>query len=431
MTSSGTGSCSRYATSPSGSSPSQDARSIRVRRRSTSPETAFYRKAHQLFGIDLAQGPIRTAQRAILVEGNFDVVSLHARGVSTAVAPLGTALTLDQVRLLRRFTKSVVLFFDGDNAGRNAAKKALDTLLEADFPEILYAPLPDGADPDDIARRGGAEAVNQLLRQAKPLLDTLIEEQLQPAMGAASPSAKAAAITELVPLMQKIRDTTLLEAWIQEIARRTGLSPGELARRFRPARTSTQRSHSRSEGAASAGPSRPVSSAPQYSGPDDPFDDGPLPTDADAPVAFPKLSLAESELVVMLHRRPTLLLPFLHDRIDLVMAHKPVAAWLHAVAEGYQADGPPVAKAFDDLEDGPLKDALSVAFVSAGPVADDKVSHIFQTLTKRIQRAWVDASRAQLLTQLAEAERRNDFDTCGRLMGELTKLDTFTRTSLR
>ena len=400
-----------------------------------SPETPFYKKAKELFGIDLAQAPIKAAQRAILVEGNFDVVSLHAHGVSQAVAPLGTALTLDQVRLLRRFTKSVVLFFDGDKAGRAAARKSLDILLEADFPEILFAQLPDGADPDDIARRGGAEAVQALVQQAKPLLDLLIEELILPATGSASPSAKAAAVSELAPLMAKIKDTTLLEAWIQEISRRTGLSPGELARRFRPGATATGYGSTPSARPAARPPFVPpaavneAGSTPYDDAPfgDAPFDDGPLPAGPEAEVALTPLSPMETELIVLLHRRAALLLPFMHTRTDLCMQQREVAEWAHAVAAAHQENGPSLSRAFEMLEEGPLKSVIGRALMLAGPLYEEKIQTAFHAVSLKIRRAWVVTTRARLLDELQAASKRGDDDGAFVLLNQLQRLNEFER----
>lgn len=399
-----------------------------------SPETPFYKKAKELFGIDLAQGPIKTAQRAILVEGNFDVVSLHARGVSNTVAPLGTALTIDQVRLLRRFTKSVVLFFDGDKAGRAAARKSLDILLEADFPEILYAPLPEGADPDDIARRGGADAVQALVAQARPLLDSLIEELIKPAVGSASPSAKAGAVAELAPLMHKIRDTTLLEAWIQEIARRTGLPANELARRFKPPAAGSSNGGSQQRPAPTSPPSpapgnpmaEPFGHAGSDLAEDDPFDDGPLPEDRSAPRRLAQLNPAEAELVVLLHRRASLLLTFLHTRTDLCMEHREVADWLREVARAHHHDdGPSFARAFDLLEEGPLKEAIGRALMLAGPVMDEKIQTAFHAVSRKIRRSWVTTTRQRLLGELGAAGQRGDETASMHILAELQRLTEF------
>mgnify|MGYP002620767103 FL=1 len=123
-----------------------------------SPETRFYVKGEQLYGLHAARAGIRQGGSAVLVEGNFDVVALHARGITRAVAPLGTALTPQQVQLLKRFAERVVLAFDADRAGRAAARRAFEVLLDERLLDVRYVRLPDGQDPDDVVRDGGAAA---------------------------------------------------------------------------------------------------------------------------------------------------------------------------------------------------------------------------------------------------------------------------------
>jgi len=127
-----------------------------------SPESAVFKKGRTLYGLDQARKAIRHTGRAVLVEGNFDVLSLHQAGFKETVASLGTALTADQVALLHRQTEEVVLLYDGDSAGRKSALKAAP-LFAAEGLEFRVAALPGGRDPDDFVREEGAEALGELL----------------------------------------------------------------------------------------------------------------------------------------------------------------------------------------------------------------------------------------------------------------------------
>jgi DNA primase len=139
-----------------------------------SPESPIYVKGAVLFGLWQARHAIRQAEQAILVEGNFDVVSLHARGVATAVAPLGTAFTVDQAKLLHRYSPNVTLLFDGDNAGRKAARAAEEPVDAAGL-DARVAILPGGTDPDEFVRSRGAESLQHVLGQARGLFEYLID----------------------------------------------------------------------------------------------------------------------------------------------------------------------------------------------------------------------------------------------------------------
>ncbi len=132
-----------------------------------SPESAVFKKGRTLFGLEQARSAIRQKGRAVLVEGNFDVLSLHQAGCDEAVASLGTALTEGQVGLLHRQTEEAVLLYDGDSAGRKSALKAAPLFADEGL-EFRVAQLPAGVDPDDFVRERGAAALAELIDRAPP-----------------------------------------------------------------------------------------------------------------------------------------------------------------------------------------------------------------------------------------------------------------------
>lgn len=142
-----------------------------------SPESPVYTKGQMLFGIHQARHAIRQEEIAILVEGNFDVVSLHARGLQNVVAPLGTAFTTEQAKLLKRFAPSIVFLFDGDAAGKKAVRLSRDPLRGAAM-NAKVATLPDGVDPDELSRTKGVTAVEDLVAGARGMAEALIEMEL-------------------------------------------------------------------------------------------------------------------------------------------------------------------------------------------------------------------------------------------------------------
>jgi DNA primase len=142
-----------------------------------SPESPIYTKGQVLFGIHQARHAIRQEEVAILVEGNFDVVSLHARGIGNVVAPLGTAFTSEQAKLLKRFAPGVVFLFDGDAAGKKAVRGSRDAIRAAGM-NARVATLPDGVDPDELSRTKGANAVKDLVAGARGMVEALIEMEL-------------------------------------------------------------------------------------------------------------------------------------------------------------------------------------------------------------------------------------------------------------
>jgi DNA primase len=190
-----------------------------------SPESPIYTKGAMLFGLWQARHAIRHDERAILVEGNFDVVSLHARGVQNVVAPLGTAFTQDQAKLLRRYASFVTLLFDGDLAGRKAARAAEQPCDEAGL-DAKVAVLPDRIDPDELVRQKGAEALRHVLGQARGLLEYLIDAELDESFNAADLREKATRVERVTGLIARQKDPVargMLEAYADYAAGRLDL----------------------------------------------------------------------------------------------------------------------------------------------------------------------------------------------------------------
>jgi DNA primase len=161
-----------------------------------SPESVLYKKARTLFGLHVAGNAMRERERAILVEGQVDVVTMHGRGYSETVASLGTALTKPQCELLARFTDRVVLCYDGDRAGVKASHAALPLLLEQGM-DVRIAPLEQGEDPDSA----DPERLANLLSRPGSALEWLMKRMVD--KGARqSIDAKARALRALVPLLR-------------------------------------------------------------------------------------------------------------------------------------------------------------------------------------------------------------------------------------
>ncbi|MEM8737558.1 MAG: DNA primase [Planctomycetota bacterium] len=134
-----------------------------------SPETPLFNKSATLYGLHAAKKPIIDAKTAVIVEGYTDVIACHQAGARNVVAALGTALTAEHVRELRRYCEQVVLVMDGDAAGQKAADRAVEVFLTGDL-DVSIAVLPGGQDPDELLQAGGMEAWNAVLDQAEDAL---------------------------------------------------------------------------------------------------------------------------------------------------------------------------------------------------------------------------------------------------------------------
>lgn len=190
-----------------------------------SPESPIYSKGQMLFGIHQARHAIREQETALVVEGNFDVMSLHARGIKNVVAPLGTAFTPEQAKLLKRYAARVVLLFDGDAAGGKAVRASRAPLREAGLSSKV-GKLPLGTDPDEFLREKGVQALQEVVAHARGMLEFLIEESLDTTFTAADAHERAARVGEVSRLLAEEDDPLvkmMAETYAIELAGRIDL----------------------------------------------------------------------------------------------------------------------------------------------------------------------------------------------------------------
>lgn len=167
-----------------------------------SPETTAYTKGRHLFGLNLTRDEIRRQGFAILVEGYLDLIVPYQFGVRNLVASLGTALTPEQVKLIGRFARKVVVNYDGDRAGVQAAKRAIETILAEDI-EVKVLVLPDNADPDDFIRKHGVTEYQRRRGEAQPHIQFVIDQAVRD-RNLHNPADKAAAVEETLPFVRAV-----------------------------------------------------------------------------------------------------------------------------------------------------------------------------------------------------------------------------------
>lgn len=189
-----------------------------------SPDTAVFHKGELLYGLFQAKAYIR-AETPLLVEGNFDLLSLVDCGVNNVVAGLGTALTPAQALLLRRFNSSVVLCYDGDEAGRKACRRALETIISAGIdPQVAL--LPAGTDPDAFVREKGRAGLDVLLASRRDFVDVTVEGRRLSTI-----SEQRQVLGEVVALLNRVSDEATRELYANKIAARFRVDKDRLLRR--------------------------------------------------------------------------------------------------------------------------------------------------------------------------------------------------------
>jgi DNA primase len=198
-----------------------------------SPETPLYSKGQVLFNLDKARTAIRQIEFALLVEGQMDCISVFLRGIQNVIATSGTAFTEQQVAMLRRHTSNVVVNFDPDAAGANAAEKSIALLTEEGF-TIKIVTLDGGLDPDRFIRERGVDAYKSALRESRRQSDFLIERARQMFPGA-SADQKVKAMNYLLPHIRRMPQKLARDQFARDAAQKLGIDSAVLREELRQA----------------------------------------------------------------------------------------------------------------------------------------------------------------------------------------------------
>ena len=340
----------------------------------------FYKKGRLVFGLWHARAGIRKRQSAIVVEGNLDVMMLHQEGFTNAVCFMGTAVTAAQVQEVAKFTNKVALVFDGDAAGRKAARKVVPLCIEAGLGGV-FANLPDREDPDSYIRQAGVDAFDTLLRRAEPLVTGYIDAAVAEHDGTIHGKRKA--IADVHDVLSRIDDPIVREMSRTHLARGLDIEPRDLNKYVR---------HVRSD-------RRPQ----QSSG-----------SDAPAQIDEPAIAALEMDLVKILAHYPVHL-PFVVDEgcIDDVQHPGLNAAIRHlaaAVDEGGQMDAQRLRERLHELPDGRGRRAFLEALVRPNQVPEDGVEAVLQLILDRLEaralQPRLDALTQQLVRAASVPERQ-------------------------
>jgi len=193
-----------------------------------SPDSEVYNKSRELYGIFFGRNAINKQDKCFLVEGYTDVISMHQAGVENVVAPCGTALTHEQIRLIHRLTRNITLLYDGDSAGIKAANKGINLFLEAGM-NVKIVLLPPGEDPDSFARKQNASSFNQYIEENETdfirFKASLLTQEAKN-----DPTKKASMITEMVEVIALIPEEIVRLVYIKECAQITGIEEPTLLR---------------------------------------------------------------------------------------------------------------------------------------------------------------------------------------------------------
>jgi DNA primase len=343
-----------------------------------SPETVLYTKGHVLFNLDKAKAAMRELDIALLVEGQMDCISVFMGGIGNVIATSGTAFTEHQVRLLSRFTKRVVLNFDPDNAGANAAEKTIAQLVEEGF-EVRVVTLEGGLDPDRYIKERGMAEYSTAVRGAVRYADYLIE-RARTQFPARTPEAKVKALNFLLPHIRRVPNALLRSEFAKNAAQKLGIEDSLMQQELQ------QAAQQRLESVRAPQP-RAVTEVER--------------------ILLCALVLPEADSARQLAAGQLGMHPEWFD--DL-----PTAPVVEVLVNAPAPDNP-----FDAAPDASTRALLASALQSCGESSVLVVQGALATLHER----YSDRRQRELRVQMGEAQRRGDDEMLMRLMQEKLRLE--------
>ena len=350
-----------------------------------SPETTLYIKGHVLFNLDKAKTAIKETDSVVLVEGQMDCISAFLAGVGNVIATSGTKFTETQVRLLARFTHRVVLNFDGDEPGIEAAEAVLGPLVEEGF-EVGVAVLPDGQDPDSFLRAHGSPAYMQALRANTPWTDFLID-RAQKKIGTRTPEQRVKALNFLLPHLRRIPNTIVRTQVAENAAQKLGIESSMVLREVK------QAAQHRLESVRAAQPQAVTEVERILLG----------------ALVLPEADSARALAAEKLGAHP-------HWFEDL-----PTAAVMEVLVSGPAPENP-LSAAPDPASRALLASALHVSTEVNGPEHETSTLQVASALTS-LHARYLERRGRELRTQMAEAQRRSDSAMLMKLMQGKLALD--------
>jgi DNA primase len=390
-----------------------------------SPESVVYKKSELLFGLAQARESMQQTGRAVLVEGNFDVISLHQAGFTNVIAPLGTALTSQQVLTLKRLTDRIVLLYDGDKAGYKATMHALQICVEAEV-EVLVAARPgnarsggggmliDGVDPDSLVASGGAEQLKEAIDRAQGGIEFFCFEVWGKARNNAD--ARSRALEDAGRLVGKIENPIKRDLVVDTLAKALDIETSVVRTAVGRASGAQQRQGSPSH---QRGPQHPNAPSGNRS-------DG--PGQAEKTPGHPPM--AEVEVISLLSDHPSLLTTTEADKVSSLLTDGRLQAMYSAARAGQSflelasmLLPPPTAQLVLSGKYAESKDprATLIAMVAGLEQRGSMIAQKgLETSLSNAKRGGVSPDLVRLQAQLAVAQRKGDRELVEQLMAQIS-----------
>ena len=356
-----------------------------------SPETMIYKKGKGFYGIFQAKDGIRKNGKVVITEGYFDQIALDRSGISFAVATLGTALTQEHARMLRRYSPEVYLVYDPDEAGKKAALRSLEIFLEEGLSPRMVT-IPDGKDPDDFLREKSKEDFEELLEGSLPLLVHYMDNLLESAGN--SPAQKAKAVGEAAGMVARVRDGIEMAMYIDILSKKSAVPISELKSKIRSPK---RKSHT--------------------------VADNEMPYLIEESV---DLSCQQSELdllSLMIHY-PDFILRVDETGIVEKLSHPEIIKLVSNMVRQHKSSGKvDPSQLISEISDKGLVDRVTDAILEDDPFSEN-VERVMGDVLNQLFHDYLVSRIKYNKTLMHEAEQKGDSNQCIELMRKLQKLET-------
>jgi DNA primase len=364
-----------------------------------SPETPIYQKGKSLYGLYQAKGQIRAQEQSIVVEGYLDLLTAHQAGWTNVVATLGTALTIEQARLLSRYATETVLVYDPDAPGTKAALRGVEVMLEAGL-DVRVVTLPAGLDPDALIRTRGTEAFRDAVQGSQDFFDYKLDA-LAGTLDLREVSGRSRAVEELLALLRRVKGELKQRLFVQRVAERFGLGEDLLLRLL--------------TGGGSRTPSGKAQ--PDAAG-----------TTASREKTEARVRL-ERGLLRLIARDPALVRRACEALDPRCLQDETCRAAAELLFAACSSDlGLDPARLLGDVPSGPVRGMLSEILVQEEESRRDTAKELDEYIAS-LQRAQTGRALRNLKAQIQAAETRGDLDALSRLQREYYRLSTRPRPS--
>lgn len=350
-----------------------------------SPESPIYIKGKTLYGLNKTKNDIRKKDCAILVEGYFDLLSLRSFGISNVVATLGTAVTKEQIGLIRRYTRNLVVMFDPDEGGRSALERSLKLFLEGNLSTKIVV-LPDGYDPDEYIRKFGVGALEKAVAHSQSMVDYYIEKIIG---GRETFEENLDSVMDAMSFISNIGDAIQRNLFIKRVSEKSGIDQGLLKREINRKLNSRKVEGEDLSGKRKNG----------------------------------DVDIVELGLIHMMLEYPFKIPEIINGQVLNYFVNEDLKKLGNVLKQFYESKGDfDVSDVVNNLEDGVVKEKLLKLMMAENSYDAAVVDRIFADSIKKIKHKWYRERHRSLKRKLVRAQEMGDLKLCNRLLIEKERL---------